>query len=37
MAARIVLTVAGAATLVLAALGILACVAFARAGNDMVD
>lgn len=37
MAAGIVLTVAGAATLVLAALGVLACVAFARAGNDMVD
>lgn len=37
MAARIVLTVAGAATLVLAALGVLACVAFDRAGNDMVD
>jgi hypothetical protein len=37
MAVRIVLTIAGAATLVLAALGVLVCVAFARAGNDMVD
>ncbi len=37
MAARIVQTVAGAATLVLAALGVLVCVAFAKAGNDMID
>ena len=37
MTAGIVLTVAGAATLVLAALGVLACVAFGRAGNDMID
>ena len=29
--------VVAAATLVLAALGVLACVAFAKAGNDMID
>lgn len=37
MAAIIILAVAGAATLILVALGGVAYVTFAKAGNDMVD